>query len=73
MLKDILRVLFVNLFLLPGEAGFTALVMYKEGVLNIGSGVCILFTINVFIAFAWTCHIDDQQAKERQQERIENA
>ncbi len=76
MIKDILRVLWVNLLLLPGEAGFTALVMYKEGVLNLGSGVCtlgILFTVNVFITAGWIQHVADQQKIEKQQERIEDA
>lgn len=78
-MKDIWKVLWVNLFLLPGEAGFFALVLYKEGLLNLGSGLCtlgLLFTTNFFITCAWAAHVEVQQAikeqQERQQERIEN-
>ena len=67
-MKDaLLRVLFVNVFLLPGEAGFAALVMYKEGVLNLVSGLCalgILFTINFFISSGFSASVEE--------ERIEN-
>jgi hypothetical protein len=76
MIQDILKVFWVNLFLLPGEAGFMALVLYKEDILNLGSGLCtlgILFTANFFITCAFAAHIEEQKAQEKQQERIENS
>ena len=75
MKQDILKVFWVNLFLLPGEAGFTALILYQDGVLTLGSGFCalgILFTVNFFIACAFHAHVREQQRIEKQQERIEN-
>lgn len=68
MKQDILRVLWVNLFLLPGEAGFLALILYRDGILNLGSGLCtlgILFTVNFFITCAFVSHVTKQK-------RIEN-
>jgi hypothetical protein len=70
MLSDILKVLWVNLFLLPGEAGFVALVMYRDDILTLGSGLCalgILFTVNFFITCAFQAHVREQKDKEERE------
>jgi hypothetical protein len=67
MINDILKVFWVNLFLLPGETGFVALIMYRDDMLTLGSGLCalgILFTVNFFITCAFQAHIREQKARE---------